>query len=77
MRNTDGVVMELESEMRGLALAGGIDGLVIQWDEDEKSSVDDAMDGTEEVVGKGIEAGADAVEKGIGTIKGWMKKDGD
>lgn len=77
LRNPDGVVMELESEMRGLALAGGIDGLVIQWDEDEKSSVDDAMDGTEEVVGKGIEAGADAVEKGIGKVKGWMKKDGD
>jgi hypothetical protein len=77
LRNRDGVVMELESEMRGLALTGGIDGLVIQWDEDEKSSVDDAMDGTEEVVGKGIEAGADAVEKGIGKVKGWVKKDGD
>ena len=72
-----GVVMELESEMRGLALAGGVDGLVIQWDEDERSSVDDAMDGTEEVVGKGIEAGADAVEKGFGKVKGWMKKDDD
>jgi hypothetical protein len=69
--------MELESEMRGLALTGGVDGLVIQWDEDEKSSVDDAMDGTEEVVGDGIEAGADAVEKGIGKVKDWMKKDGD
>jgi len=77
LRNPDGVVMALESEMRGLALAGGIDGLVIQWDEDEKSSVDDAMDGTEEAVGKGIEAGADAVETGIGKIKGWMKNDGD
>jgi hypothetical protein len=77
LRNSDGVVMELESEMRGLALTGGVDGLVIRWDEDEKSSVDDAMDGTEEVVGKGIEAGADAVEKGIGKVKGWMKKDGD
>jgi hypothetical protein len=77
LRNPDGVVIELESEMRGLALAGGIDGLVIQWDEDEKSSVDDAMDDTEEVVGKGIEAGADAVEKGISKVKGWLKKDGD
>ncbi|MBE9538001.1 MAG: hypothetical protein IMF06_02910 [Proteobacteria bacterium] len=77
LRNPDGVVIELESEMRGLALAGGVDGLIIQWDEDEKSSVDDAMDGTEEVVGKGIEVGADAVEKGIGKVKGWMKMDGD
>ena len=77
LRNPDGVVMELESEMRGLALAGGVDGLVIRWDEEENSSVDDAMDGTEEVVGKGIEVGADAVEKGIGKVKGWMKRDGD
>jgi hypothetical protein len=77
LRNPDGVVMELESEMRGLALAGGVDGLVIQWKEDEKSSVDDAMDGTQEVVGKGIEAGADAVESGIGKVKGWLKKDDD
>jgi len=75
LRNPDGVVMELESEMRGLALAGGIDGLVIQWDEGENSTVDDAMDGTEEIVGKGIESGADAVESGIGKVKGWMKKD--
>jgi hypothetical protein len=75
LRNSDGVVMELESEMRGLALAGGVDGLVIQWDDGEKSSVGEAIDGTGEVVGKGVEAGADAVEKGIGKIKGWMKKD--
>jgi hypothetical protein len=75
LRNPDGVVMELESEMRGLALAGGIDGLVIQWDEGENSTVDDAMDGTEEIVGKGIESGADAVESGIGKVKGWMNKD--
>ena len=75
LRNPDGVVIELASEMRGLALAGGIDGLVIQWDEGENSTVDDAMDGTEEIVGKGIESGADAVESGIGKVKGWMKKD--
>jgi hypothetical protein len=75
LRNFDGVVMELESEMHGLALAGGVDGLVIQWDDGEKSSVGEAIDGTGEVVGKGVDAGADAVENGIGKIKGWMKKD--
>ena len=58
-----------------LAFAGGVDGLVIQWDEGEISSVGDAMDGTREVVGKGVEAGADAVEKGFGKIEGWMKAD--
>ncbi|MFT4518726.1 MAG: hypothetical protein ACI9JM_001111 [Halioglobus sp.] len=77
LRNSNGVVMELESEMRGLALAGGIDGLVIQWDEEEKSSVGDAVEGTGEVVGKGIEAGAHAVEEGIGAVKGWIKNDDD
>ena len=63
--------------MRGLALAGGIDGLVGQWDKDEQSSVGEAIDGTGEVVGKGIESGADAVESGIGKVKGWIKKKGE
>jgi len=75
LRNSDGVVMELESEMRGLALAGGIDGLVIQWEEDDKSSADDAMEGTEEAIGRGIDAGADAVETGIIEVKSWFNKD--
>ncbi|MEP4485573.1 MAG: hypothetical protein ABJ013_08095 [Halioglobus sp.] len=77
LRNSDGVVIELESEMRGLALAGGVDGLVIQWDEDEKSSVDNAMEDTEDAIGKGIEAGADAVETGIGKVKGWFNDEDD
>jgi len=79
LRNADGVVIELDSEMRGLALAAGVDGLVIQWEEEdeEESNVDRAMDNTQEVVGKGVEAGADTVEKGIGKIKGWMKTDDD
>jgi hypothetical protein len=70
-----GCAIPMGSEMRGLALAGGVDGLVIQWDDGEKSSVGESIDGTGEVVGKGVEAGADVVEKGIGKIKGWMKKD--
>ncbi|MEP0203607.1 MAG: hypothetical protein ABJ084_05095 [Halioglobus sp.] len=77
LRNSDGVVIELESEMRGLALAGGVDGLVIQWDEDEKSSVDNAMEDTEEAIGKGIDVGADAVETGIGKVKGWFNDEDD
>ena len=73
LRNSNGVVMELESEMRGLALTGGVDGLVVQWGEDERSSLGDVLDGTEDAVGKGIEVGADAVESGITAVKGWMK----
>ena len=75
LRNPDGVVIELESEMRGLALAGGVDGLLIQWDDSDESSVDRAMEKTEDVVGDGIEAGADAVEDGIDKVKGWIKRD--
>lgn len=73
LRNSNGVVIELESEMRGLALTGGVDGLVVQWGEDERSPLGDVIDGTEDAVGKGIEVGADAVESGITTVKGWMK----
>ena len=77
LRNPDGVVIELESQMRGLALAGGVDGILIQWDTQGESAVDRAMDDTQRAVGEGVEAGADAVEKGIGKVKGWIKKDDD
>ena len=73
LRNPDGVVIELESEMRGLALAGGVDGILIEWDDGEESSVDRALDNTQEVVGEGIEAGADAVESGVQSVKKWIK----
>ena len=67
------VVIELESEMRGLALSSGVDGILIQWDEDSDSKMNQARDDTERVGGDGIEAGADAVEKGIDNVKGWFK----
>ena len=75
LKSTTGVVIELESEMRGLALAGGVDGIIIEWDEAEESSFDRARDSTEETVGEGIEYGADAVQKGVDGVKGWFKKD--
>lgn len=75
LKSTTGVVIELESEMRGLALAGGVDGIIIEWDEAEESSFDRARDSTEETVGEGIEYGAEAVQKGVDGVKGWFKKD--
>lgn len=75
LRDQDGVVIELESEMRGLALNGGVDGILIQWKDEDDSSVDDAMDGTRDVVGDAIEAGADAVQGGVDNVKGWFKKE--
>lgn len=74
LRNPDGVVIELVSEMRGLALAGGVDGILIQWDEEEDGNVDRAMDSTREAAGDAIEAGADAVQDGVDNVKGWFKK---
>ena len=76
LRNPDGVVIELESQMRGLALAGGVDGILIQWDEGEDSTLDRAMDETQEAAGSAIEAGADAVQDGVDNVKGWFKKEG-
>lgn len=76
LKSPTGVVIELESEMRGLALNSGLDGIYIDWDEGGDSSVDKAVDGTEEVVGEGIEKGADAVQKGVDNVKGWLKGDG-
>ena len=75
LRNADGVVIELESEMRGLALAGGADGILIEWDEGDDSTVDKVMDDSEKVVGEAIESGAEAVEEGIDKVKGWMKRE--
>jgi hypothetical protein len=75
LRNPDGVVIELKSEMRGLALAGGVDGILIQWEDEEDSQVDEAMDGTRDVAGDAIESGADAVQGGVDKVKGWLKKD--
>ena len=76
LKNPDGVVIELESEMRGLALAGGVDGILIQWDDEQDSTVDDAMDATRDTAGEAIDAGADAVQEGADKVKGWFKKKG-
>ncbi len=75
LRNPDGVVIELVSEMRGLALAGGVDGILIQWEDEEDSSVDEAMDGTRDAAGGVIETGAGVVQDGVDNVKGWFKKE--
>ena len=75
LRDADGVVIKLESEMRGLALAGGVDGVLIQWDDENDSKLDDAMDDTRDAAGEAIGAGADAVQDGLDNVKGWFKKD--
>ncbi|MEP5568975.1 MAG: hypothetical protein ABJN62_14135 [Halioglobus sp.] len=76
LRNPDGVVIELKSEMRGLALAGGVDGILIQWEDEKDSKVDGAMDDSRDAAGEAIDAGADAVQDGVDNVKGWFKKKG-
>jgi hypothetical protein len=48
LKNTDGVVMKLWTEMKGLALTGGVDGIVITWESDVQRSIRDAKQGTQE-----------------------------
>lgn len=74
LKNEDGVVIKLESKMRGLALGTGVDGILIQWEDEGDSKVDEAMDGTRDVAGDAIEAGADVVQDGADKVKGWFKK---
>ncbi len=74
LRNPDGVVIELKSKMRGLALAGGVDGILVQWEDEEDSKVDEAMDDSRDAAGKAIGAGADVVQDGVDNVKGWFKK---
>ena len=74
LRNPDGVVIELESKMRGPALAGGVDGVLIQWEDEADSEVDKALDDTRDAAGEASEAGADAVQDGVDSVKGWFKK---
>lgn len=74
LKNDDGVVIKLESKMRGLALGTGVDGILIQWEDEGDSKVDEAMDGTRDVAGDAIEAGADVVQDGADKVKGWFKK---
>ena len=76
LRNPDGVVIKLESEMRGLALGSGVDGILIQWEDRDDSKVDKAMDDTRDAAGEAIEAGADAVQEGVDNVKDWFKKRG-
>jgi hypothetical protein len=48
LKNTNGVVLKLWTEMKGLALTGGVDGIVIAWESDVQESIRDAKEGTEE-----------------------------
>jgi len=48
LKNTNGVVLKLWTQMKGLALTGGVDGIVISWEADVQKSIRSAKQGTQE-----------------------------
>jgi hypothetical protein len=50
LKNTDGVVLKLWTEMKGLALTGGVDGIVITWESDVQRNIRDAKQDTRQAV---------------------------
>jgi hypothetical protein len=69
LKNSDGVVIELWTKMRGLALTGGVDGILIEWDDGSDTVVGKTVEGSAKVVGGAIEVGADVVEGSLDAIK--------
>ena len=66
LKNTNGVVLELWSEMQGLALTLGVDGIVVQWESDYQRGLQNVEDGTKKAWGdtkKGTRKAIDAVKK--------------
>ena len=66
LKNTNGVVLELWSDMEGLALTLGVDGIVVQWEADYQSGLQGVKDGSQnawEGTKKGTRRAIDAVKK--------------
>jgi hypothetical protein len=60
LKNTHGVVLKLETEMQGLALTGGVDGIVITFDEDVQEAMQDVKEGSQEAWSDVKEGSSDA-----------------
>ena len=66
LKNTKGVVLELWSDMAGLALTLGVDGIVVQWESDYQHGLQGVKDGSQkawEGTKKGTRKAVDAVKK--------------
>jgi hypothetical protein len=66
LKNTKGVVLELWSDMEGLALTLGVDGIVVQWESDYQSGLQNVQEGTKKAwqgTKKGTRQAVDAVKK--------------
>jgi hypothetical protein len=69
LKNPAGVVIELWTQMSGLALSGGVDGILIQWDDGGGTVVGEVVEGSADVVEDTIDVGADVVEGTLDAIK--------
>jgi len=66
LKNTKGVVIELWTEMAGLALTGGVDGIAVEWEDDYQRGLQEVKDAPEkawEGTKKGAQSAVDAVKK--------------
>jgi hypothetical protein len=66
LKNTKGVVLELRAEMEGLALTGGVDGIVVKWEADYQSGLQGVKDGSQDAwegTKKGTRKAIDAMKK--------------
>jgi hypothetical protein len=66
LKNTKGVVLELWSEMAGLALTLGADGLVVKWESDYQRGLSDVKEAPKkawEGTKKGAKSAVDAVKQ--------------
>jgi len=50
LKNTNGVVLKLWTKMKGLALTGGVDGIIITWESDVQEAVEEAKEETQEAL---------------------------
>ena len=66
LKNSRGVVLELWSDMQGLALTLGVDGIVVQWESDYQRGLQGVKDGSQkawEGTKTGTRKAVDAVKK--------------
>jgi hypothetical protein len=62
LKNPQGVVLKLHTRMKGLALTGGVDGIVITWDGAVSEAAREVGDGTKKAAGNVVEGTEDAID---------------
>jgi hypothetical protein len=65
LKNPNGVVIKLWTKMKGLALTGGVDGIVITWESDVQEAVEEAGEETQEALSDAKEE----TEEAWGSVK--------